>query len=121
MIIQVFYALVALFVLIGLINLVSALFQKAPRQFNQIIVALVEAGLLVQLLTTITVLISGVSLCRGSIWEFFGYLLVALLVPAGAVVWSLLEKTKQSVVILGAAPLVVAIMLYRMLVIWSGQ
>jgi len=121
MIYELFLALTALFVLAGAINLASSLFLTEPKHFNRIIAVVVEAGLVMQLLATIAVLIGGWSICQGSIWEFFGYLLVALLVPAGAVVWSLLEKTKQSVLILGAAPLVVAIMLYRMLVIWSGK
>ena len=121
MIYELFLALTALFVLAGAINLVSSLFLTEPKQFNRIIAVVVEFGLAIQLLATIAVLIAGWSICQGSIWEFFGYLLVAFLVPAAAVIWSLLEKTKQSVVILGAAPLVVAIMLYRMLVIWSGK
>jgi hypothetical protein len=82
--------------------------------------ALVELGLLVQLVATIAVLIGGRT-SVGNLGEFFGYLLVALLIPAGAILWSLVERTVQSTVILGFAPLVIAVMLFRMMTIWSGQ
>jgi hypothetical protein len=82
--------------------------------------ALVELGLLVQLVATIAVLIGGQT-SVGNLGEFFGYLLVALLIPAGAILWSLVERTVQSTVILGFAPLVIAVMLFRMMTIWSGQ
>jgi hypothetical protein len=82
-------------------------------------VAVVELGLLVQLVASIVVLVSGQT-SKGNIFEFFGYLLVAILVPAAAVFWSLVERTRQSTLILGIAPLVICVMLVRMTVIWLG-
>jgi hypothetical protein len=54
-------------------------------------------------------------------WEFFGYLFVALMIPAGGAFWALLERSKWSTVVLGATSLTLAVMLVRMWQIWSGQ
>jgi hypothetical protein len=56
----------------------------------------------------------------GEAWEFWGYLLTALLVPVGAFWWAILEKTRWSNFVLAAASLTVFVMLYRMEQIWDG-
>ncbi|MCU1633010.1 MAG: hypothetical protein JWM61_1662 [Micrococcaceae bacterium] len=56
----------------------------------------------------------------GEGWEFWGYLLTALLVPVGAFWWAILEKTRWSNFVLAAAGLTVFVMLYRMEQIWDG-
>ncbi|MEY4390425.1 MAG: hypothetical protein RLZZ400_168 [Actinomycetota bacterium] len=105
---------------LGLFNLGLGLFRRKPSLLSMGATAVVELGLLVQLVASISVLISGQT-SKGSLGEFFGYILVALLVPVGAILWSLVERTVQSTLILGIAPLVIAVMLYRMMTIWSGQ
>ena len=57
----------------------------------------------------------------GSALEYWGYLLTALLIPAGTFVWSLVERSSWSNWVLAAAGPVVAIMVYRMNYIWYYQ
>ena len=57
----------------------------------------------------------------GSVLEYWGYLLTALLIPAGTFVWSLVERSRWSTLILAAAGPVVAVMVYRMNFIWYYQ
>jgi len=103
----------------GVLNLALGAFKRKPSMVSLSGVAVVELGLLVQLVASIVVLVSGQT-CKGNIFEFFGYLLVAILVPAAAVFWSLVERTRQATLILGIAPLVICVMLVRMTVIWLG-
>lgn len=107
-------------ILTGGVNLMLALFNVKPNLFSRIVALVIEVGLLTQAVATIILLFQG-SRSSGSIFEFFGYLLVAMLIPAGAVVWSLVDGSRQASVILGLAPMVIAVMLYRMTSIWSGQ
>jgi hypothetical protein len=53
-------------------------------------------------------------------WEFFGYLIVAIMVPVGAAIWALVERSRWSTVIMGAGVLTVVVMLVRMHQIWTG-
>ena len=103
----------------GLFNLLLGAFKLKPSGVSLSGVALVELGLVVQLIATIVVLIGGQT-SKGNIFEFFGYLLVAMIVPAAAAFWALVERTRQSTLILGIAPLVICIMLVRMNTIWFG-
>lgn len=104
----------------GIFNLLLAAFNRKPSGLSISVVAVSLAALLLQLVVTVAVLISGQT-AVDSIGEFFGYLLVALLLPLGAAAWALVERTRQSTAILGLAPLVVAVMIYRMMSIWTGQ
>lgn len=45
----------------------------------------------------------------------------ALLLPAAGVFWALVERTRWSTVILGVVCLAIAVMVYRMNVIWFVQ
>ncbi|MEY4349777.1 MAG: hypothetical protein RL719_1074 [Actinomycetota bacterium] len=113
-------SLVALGLLAGVFNLVLGAAKRLPSLVSLGAVAIVELGLLVQAVATIVLLATG-SKSSGDIFEFFGYILVALLVPAGAAVWALAERNRQSTLILGIAPLVVVVMILRMSIIWFGQ
>jgi len=57
----------------------------------------------------------------GSLLEFWLYLVTALLVPPLAIIWGLVERSRWSTVILGAASIAVAVMLFRMHAIWFVQ
>ncbi len=98
--------------------LVLAIFGRKPSLITIGSAALVELALLVQLVATIVLLVLGAS-CKGDVVEFFGYVLVAMMVPAGAVVWALAERTKVSTMVLAVAGLTVAIMSSRMAQIWG--
>ena len=104
---------------VGALLLLLGLFGRKPGAFEIILTIGVEVALLVQLLTSVMLVISGERAVISTL-EFFGYLIVALLIPVAGAVWALVEKTRWSTVILGAASLTVAVMLVRMLQIWSG-
>lgn len=55
----------------------------------------------------------------GSALEFWVYLVSAVLLPPAAVFWALIERSRWSTVILGIAALAVAVMVWRMQVIWT--
>ena len=98
--------------------LVLAMFGRKPSLLTIGSAALVELALLVQMVATIVLLVLGAT-CKGDVVEFFGYVLVAMMVPAGAVVWALAERTKVSTTVLAVSGLTVAVMAARMAQIWG--
>jgi len=103
----------------GLILIFFGLIGKSPSGFSLGLAIGVEAGLLVQLILSI-VLVSLGQYAVIDTWEFFGYLIVALMVPIAGAVWALVERNRWSTVVLGAAVLTIAVMLVRMQQIWTG-
>lgn len=103
----------------GLILIFLGLIGKSPSGFSVGLAIGVEAGLLVQLILSI-VLVSLGQYAVIDTWEFFGYLIVALMVPIVGAVWALVERNRWSTVVLGAAVLTIAVMLVRMQQIWTG-
>jgi hypothetical protein len=57
---------------------------------------------------------------RGEAWEFWGYLITALVLPVAAFWWAILDKSRWSNVVLAAVPITVFVMLFRMEQIWNG-
>ena len=114
-----YYALLFLTLAVGAIQLLLGFFGRKPGQLEIMMSLAVIAGLAVQLLVSTILAISGERAVISTL-EYFGYLLVAIIVQVAAGFWALAEKTKWSTVILGAASLTVAVMLVRMLQIWSG-
>jgi hypothetical protein len=102
----------AVLVFLGLIG-------RVPSMISLGIAASVELLLAVQLAVSLGVVIGG-QRAQVSTWEYFGYLLVALLVPAGGMVWALVERSRWSTLVLAASVLTVSVMLVRMWSIWSG-
>lgn len=113
-----YYALLAVSGGSAALCLVLAMFGRKPSLVSIGSAVLVELALLVQLIATIVLLIMGAT-CKGDVIEFFGYVLVAMMVPAGAVVWSLAESNRVSTAVLAVAALTVAIMSARMAQIWG--
>lgn len=103
----------------GLVLIFLGLIGKSPSGFSLGLAIGVEAGLLVQLILSI-VLVSLGQYAVIDTWEFFGYLIVALMVPIAGAVWALVERNRWSTVVLGAAVLTIAVMLVRMQQIWTG-
>ena len=103
----------------GLILIFLGLIGKSPSGFSLGLAIGVEAGLLVQLILSI-VLVSLGQYAVIDTWEFFGYQIVALMVPIAGAVWALVERNRWSTVVLGAAVLTIAVMLVRMQQIWTG-
>jgi hypothetical protein len=104
----------------GLLLVLMGLVGRKPSGFSLALVAGSEFGLLMQLIASITLVFLGQRAVLDT-WEFFGYLIVAIMVPVGAAIWALVERTRWSTVIMGAGVLTVVVMLVRMNQIWTGQ
>lgn len=107
-------------VLAGLLCLALGFAGRVPSDLTIGALALVEALLLVQAVVAIAAPAFG-NEPTGSVLEFVVYLVGALLLPPAAGFWALLERNRWSTVVLGVAALAVAVMVYRMLQIWTVQ
>ena len=113
-------AQVAVAVIAGLFCLVAGLAGRRPSDYTVGALALVELLLLVQVVVAIVAPFAG-NPPTGDLLEYWVYLISAVLLPIGAVLWALMERSRWSTVILGVAALAVAIMVWRMHVIWTIQ
>ena len=107
-------------VIAGLLLVLMGLIGRKPSGFSLALVAGSEFGLAMQLIASITVVILG-ERAKVDTWEFFGYLIVALMVPIAAAIWALIDRNRWSTVVMGAGVLTVVVMLVRMHQIWSGE
>lgn len=106
-------------VIAGLLLVVMGLIGRKPSGFSLALVAGSEFGLAMQLIASITLVILG-ERAKLDTWEFFGYLIVALMVPIAAAIWALIDRNRWSTVVMGAGVLTVVVMLVRMQQIWTG-
>jgi hypothetical protein len=106
-------------VVAGLLLVMMGLIGRKPSGFSLALIAGSEFGLLMQLIASITLVILG-ERAKLDTWEFFGYLIVALMVPVAAAIWALIDRNRWSTVVMGAGILTVTVMLVRMQQIWSG-
>ncbi|MBT2494414.1 MULTISPECIES: hypothetical protein [Microbacterium] len=104
----------------GVFCLVAGLLGRRPSDFSVGALALVEVLLVVQVIVAIVAPLAG-NPPTGDLLEYWVYLVSAVLLPIGAVLWALMERSRWSTVILGVAALAIAIMLWRMQVIWTVQ
>ncbi|AXL11879.1 hypothetical protein DXT68_06815 [Microbacterium foliorum] len=113
-------AQVAVAVVAGLFCLVAGFAGRRPSDYTVGALALVELLLVVQVVVAIVAPLAG-NPPTGDLLEYWVYLVSAVLLPVGAVLWALMERSRWSTVILGVAALAVAIMVWRMHVIWTIQ
>ncbi|KQZ82235.1 hypothetical protein ASD56_15300 [Microbacterium sp. Root166] len=113
-------AQVAVAVAAGLFCLIAGLAGRRPSDFSVGALALVELLLIVQVVIAIVAPLVG-NPPTGSALEFWVYLISAALLPVAGVGWALLERSRWSTVIMGIAALAVAVMVWRMHVIWTVQ
>ncbi len=97
----------------------AATLSQPPNDITIISVAVVEFFLVVYAISGAVRQFTGDPVI-GELWEFWGYLLTALLVPVGAFWWAILERSKWSNIVLGAVGITIFVMLFRMEQIWSG-
>jgi len=97
--------------------LVLAMAKRKPSLFSIGLLALAELGLAIQLLVSIVMVVGGARAQQDTV-EFFAYLVVALMVPAAAVFWALIERTRWSTLVLAVGAFTVAVMLARMQQLW---
>jgi hypothetical protein len=107
-------------VVAGAFCVAAGLAGRRPSDWSVGAVALVEALLVAQVVTAIIAPLVG-NPPTGDLLEFWVYLVSAALLPIGAVLWALMERSRWSTVILGVAALAIAIMVWRMHVIWTVQ
>jgi len=111
---------IAVAVAAGLLCIVLGLAGRVPSDLTLGSLALVEALLVVQLVVALVAPAFG-NAPSGSVLEFGVYLVSALLIPPAAIFWALLDRGRWSTVVCGVAALAVAVMVYRMLQIWTVQ
>ncbi|KQO06430.1 hypothetical protein ASF06_15280 [Agreia sp. Leaf244] len=111
---------VAVAVLAGVLCLVLGFAKRAPNDITLGATALVELLLVVQLVVAIVAPAVG-NPPSGDLLEFYTYLVSALLLPIAGGFWALVERSRWSTVVLGVVCLAIAVMVYRMNVIWFVQ
>lgn len=114
------YVQVGIAVLAGVFCLVSGLAGRKPDDFSFGAILLVEVLLVVQLVVALLAPAVG-NPPSGNPLEFYTYLVSALVMLPLAGFWALVERNRWSTVVLGVAGLAVAIMVFRMLQIWTVQ
>ncbi|MGD6978206.1 MULTISPECIES: hypothetical protein [Citricoccus] len=102
-----------------LICVVMTVLRRFPADASILSIAAVELFLLVYG-TGAAFRMSGGEPVSGALWEFWGYVLTALVVPLVAFVWAVTDKTRWSNLVMAAVGPTVFVMLYRMQVIWFG-
>ncbi|MGO4188374.1 hypothetical protein [Pseudarthrobacter sp. TAF60_1] len=112
-----FYIILVVGLLSTGICLVAGILKKAPNDITILSVAAVELALVVYLVGSIVRVIAGEPIA-GEAWEFWGYLATAMLLPPGAVYWSILERTRWSNFVLAAVGVTAVVMAARMNQIW---
>ena len=113
-------AQIAVAVAAGVFCLIAGFIGRRPSDFSVGALALVEALLVIQVVIAIIAPFAG-NPPTGDLLEYWVYLVSAVLLPVGAVLWALMERSRWSTVILGVAALAIAVMLWRMQVIWAVQ
>lgn len=101
----------------ALVCLVQFLRGRDTDDLSQGSVLILEAFLVVYLIGSIVMqtITDGPS---GDAWEYYGYLLTAMLIPAGTFVWSMTERTRWSTLVLAVAGPIIIVMVQRMNVLW---
>ncbi len=111
---------VAVAVVAGLLGVILGLGGRRPSDLTVGAMALVEVLLIVQIVIAVVSPFAG-NPPTGSLLEFWVYLVSAALLPPAGVAWALVERSRWSTVIMGVAALAVAVMVWRMQVIWTVQ
>lgn len=111
---------VALAVVAGLVAVIAGLSGRRPGDVTVGGLALVLLLLLAQVVLAVLSPLWG-NVPAGSALEYWVYLVSAVLLPPAAVAWALIERSRWSTVIIGIAALAVAVMVWRMHVIWTVQ
>lgn len=104
----------------GVFCISAGLAGRRPSDVTVGALAAVEALLIVQVVVSIVAPLAG-NPPTGDLLEFWVYLVSAVLLPIGAVLWALMERSRWSTVILGVAAFAIAIMVWRMHAIWTIQ
>lgn len=97
---------------------VQALRKQGPNDYSMGATLLVGLLLITQIVISIAAPFAG-NTAVGDPLEFWMYLIVATALPFGGGFWALVDRTKWANLVLAVLHLSVAVMTYRMLVIWG--
>lgn len=111
--------LIAVSVIAGIVLIVEGLRGRAPLWWHLGVAAAVEALLLVAAVIAVALLIQGDQIV-GSTGVFLAYLVGTLLALPLTLLWGLGEPSKWTLVALGVASLIVAVLVLRLDQIWAG-
>jgi len=107
-------------VVVGLVCIVAGLAGRRPSDLTVGGMALILLLLVAQVVIAVVAPLAG-NPPTGDPLEYWVYLLSAVLLPPASVLWALVERSRWSTVIMGVAALAVAVMVWRMQVIWTIQ
>jgi hypothetical protein len=113
-------ATVAIATASGALCVILGLVGKKPGDVTMGATALVALLMLAQLVITIVAPLVGNN-PTGSLLEFYIYLISAVILPFAGGLWALMERTRWSTVVLGVICLAIAVMMFRMHMIWNVQ
>ena len=111
-------AQIAIGLLAALVGLWQFLRGRGPNDYTLGATLLVGVLLIAQIVTAIVAPLSG-NPPAGDPLEFWMYLITATLLPFGAGFWALVDRKRPANLVLLVVNVAVAVMLYRMLVIWG--
>ncbi len=109
-------ALIVVALVLAVVALVFAGLDRLPPKLH------LQGLLLLQLLVVVQAVVALVRLggWEGPVGELVGYLAVAFLLVPGGMVLALEEKTRWGTAVLGAACLVLAVVVVRLQVVWDA-
>lgn len=113
-------AVIAVACAAGLLCTILGLAGRRPSDLSVGTQALILVLLIVQVVISIIAPLAG-NPPSGDLLEFWVYLVSAVLIPPAAVIWALIERSRWSTVVMGVAAFAIAIMVWRMNVIWTIQ
>ena len=102
-----------------ILGVVATIIRDYPDDFALVSVALLEVFLVVYGVSA-AIRQAGGQPIAGEPWEFWGYLLTALLIPVLAFIWAVTDKSRWSNTVLAVSGVIVFVMLFRMEQIWDG-
>lgn len=92
--------------------------KREPNDYTMGATLLVSLLLIAQIVISIVQPLAG-NPAAGDPLEFWMYLILALALPLGAGFWALVDRTRWANLVLAVVHLAVAVMTYRMVVIWG--
>ncbi|MGO1255386.1 hypothetical protein [Microbacterium gubbeenense] len=111
-------AQIAVAVVAGALCLVIGLAGRRPGDVSIGSMVIVQLLLIAQVVVAIVAPFVG-NAPTGSLLEFWTYLVSAAVLPIAGIIWAFADRGKWSVVVMGVLALAVAVMTYRMHVIWT--
>lgn len=102
-----------------LLGLIATAIRTYPDDYALIATAVTELFLVVYGIAA-AIRQAGGEVITGEVWEFWGYLITALIIPPIAFFWAISDKSRWANAVLTASGLIVFVMLFRMEQIWDA-